>query len=49
MVKWIALAALALVIVGVAAFPRIGRSPAAFGAAGGRRSGAGPQLLYCRR
>lgn len=29
MVKWIALAALALVIVGMVAFPRIGRSPAA--------------------
>jgi hypothetical protein len=29
MVKWIVLAALALVTVGVVAFPRIGRSPAA--------------------
>ena len=29
MVKWIALAALALVIVGAVALPRLGRSPAA--------------------
>ena len=46
MVKWIALAALALLIVGVVAFPRIGRESAVSAQPAGAAAAAGQVRTY---
>ena len=46
MVKWMALAALALLIVGAVAFPRIGRRPAASAQPAAATAGPGQMRSY---